>query len=59
MESIIRDIRIPLEQEEKEDCYDPKRVSNFGIIFISSMKVMVIKVETYHLMNILIKLTQT
>ena len=59
MDSIIRDIRISLEQEKKEYCYDPKRVSNFGIIIISSMKVMVIKVETYHLMNILIKLTHT
>ena len=40
-DKIIRDIRAPFEQEG--DYYDPKRVSNFGIIVISSMKVMVIK----------------
>ena len=40
-DKIIRDIRAPFEQEG--DYYEPKRVNNFGIIVISSMKVMVIK----------------
>ena len=39
---IIWDIRILFEQE-KEDYYKPKRVSNFW-----NMKVMVMKIETYH-----------
>ena len=47
---IIRDIRTLFEQEE--DYYEPKRVI-FGIIIILNMKAMVIKIGTYHLMNIL------
>ena len=39
---IIWDIRILFEQE-KEDYCKPKRVSNFW-----NMKVMVMKIETYH-----------
>ena len=39
---IIWDIRILFEQE-KEDYYKPKRVSNFW-----NMKVMAMKIETYH-----------
>ena len=31
----------------------------FGIIIISNMKVMVIKIETYHLMNISIESNHT
>ena len=44
---IIRDVRTLFEHEE-EDYYKPKRVSNSGIIIILNMKVMVIKIETYH-----------
>ena len=41
---IIRDTRALFEQEKEKDYYEPKRGSNL----------MAIKIETYHLMNILI-----
>ena len=44
---IIRDIRALFEQEEEEDYYELKRVSNIWNN-ISSVKVMMIKIETYH-----------
>ena len=44
---IIRDIRTLFEQEEEEDYYELKRVSNIWNN-ISSLKVMMIKIETYH-----------
>ena len=44
---IIRDIRTLFEQEEEEDYYELKRVSNIWNN-ISSVKVMMIKIETYH-----------
>ena len=51
-DNIIRDITILFEQEKEEDYYEPKRVSNFrNNNNISSMKVMAIKIENYHLMK--------
>ena len=44
---IIRDIRTLFEQEEEEDYYELKRVSNIWNN-ISSMKVTMIKIEAYH-----------
>ena len=44
---IIKEIRKFFEQGEK-DYYEPKRVSNFGIIITMNMRAMVIKIETYH-----------
>ena len=41
---IIRDTRALFEQEKEKDYYEPKRGSNLTAI----------KIETYHLMNILI-----
>ena len=34
--------------EQEKDYYESKRVTIFGILIIESMKVMVIKIETYH-----------
>ena len=50
-DNIIRDITILFEQEKEEDYYEPKRVSNFRNNNVSSMKVMAIKIENYHLMK--------
>ena len=50
-DKIIADIRTLFEQEKEEDYYEPKRVSNFRNNNISSMKVMAIKIENYHLMK--------
>ena len=56
---MIRDIRIPFDHEKEEVYYEPKMVNIFGIIIKSSMKVMVMKKEPCHLMNILTKLKLT
>ena len=60
-DKIPRNIRILFQQKKEEDYYEPKRVNNFGIIITSNVKVMTIKLETYHyhLMNILTKLKLT
>ena len=44
---IIRDIRTLFEQEEEEDYYELKRVSNIWNNILS-MKVTMIKIEAYH-----------
>ena len=54
---IIRDIRKLFEQEE--EYYEPKGVSKFLIINTLNMRVMVIKIKTYQLMNSLIILSLT
>ena len=58
---IIRDIRTLFKQEQQEKYYEPKRANKYYelIIIMSNMKVMMIKIETYHLMNILMKLKLT
>ena len=53
---IIRDIRILYELEEE---YYYESYVNFGIIITLNMRVMVIKIGTYHQMNILTKLKLT
>ena len=58
-DNMIRDIRIPFDHEKEEVYYEPKMVNIFGIIITSSMKVMVMKKEPCHLMNILTKLKLT
>ena len=60
-DKIIRNIRILFQQKKEEDYYEPKRVNNFGIIITSNVKIVMIKLETYHyhLMNILTKLKLT
>ena len=60
-DKIIRNIRILLQQEKEEDYYEPKRVNNFGIKITSNVKIVTIKLGTYHyhLMNILTKLKLT
>ena len=55
---IIRDIRILYELEE-EYYFMSKTVSKFWIITTLNMRVMVIKIGTYHQMNILTKLKLT
>ena len=54
---LIRDFRTLFEQDE--GYYKPERVSNFWSSNYINVKVMVIKIETYHLMNISIKLNLT
>ena len=58
-DGIIRDVRILYEQEKEEDYYKLKIVNSFLTTIISNMKVMVVKIETYHLIFILTKLKLT
>ena len=45
--------------EQEKDYYKPGREAIFGIIIILNVKVMLIKIETYNLMNIVMKLKLT
>ena len=57
-DKIITDIRTLFEQQE-EDHYKPKWVSNFWNKIILNVSVMVIKTATYYQTNILTKLSLT
>ena len=52
-DNILRDIRLILNKKRKKIIMSLKESIIFGIIIISIMKVMVIKIETNYLMNIL------
>ena len=56
-DKIIRNMKTIFEQEK--DYYKPGREAIFGIIIILNVKVMLIKIETYNLMNIVMKLKLT
>ena len=53
---ILRDIKNLFEHEEKENYYKPVKSLTFGVTFILTTKVMVVKLKHYLLKNTLTKL---